>query len=295
METKEKVDVYELVTNRIIKQLEFKVIPWQQPWTEAGLPQNLVTGRYYRGINVWLLSSLGYPTNYFLSFKQIKDLGGSVKKGEKSYPVIFWKWLNQTDEETGEETKNTLLRYYNVFNIDQCEGIPEDRIPTPEVNQNDPLEVCEEIVAKMPQRPEFKQAKEAYYNPLLDIVYMPKLESFVDSESYYNTLFHELVHSTGHFKRLNRKGIIERVRFGSEPYANEELVAEIGACFLKSFAGIAKVTTENNVAYIQGWLEKLRNDKCFIIHASAQAQKAADFILNKEQPEKEEEVTEVED
>lgn len=287
-QTKEKVDVYALVTQLIIEQLKNGIIPWQKPWTGKGLPQNMVTKRPYRGINVWLLSSLNYPTNYYLSFKQVKEMGGSVKKGEKSHLVIFWKWLDHTDEETGETVKTPLLRYYTVFNVDQCTGI-EEWIPKIEERLNEPIELCESIVSKMPQLPkiQFKES-EAYYHPLEDYVNMPKQKTFVDSESYYTTLFHELIHSTGHFKRLNRKEVMQTARYGGDLYSVEELVAEIGACYLTSYAGIAKDQFKNNVAYIAGWLEVLRDDKRFIVYACAQAQKAADFILNTEFGEKEE-------
>ena len=153
-------DVYTIVTNRIIEHLEKGVIPWQQPWTEAGLPKNLITGKNYRGINVWLLALLNYAQNYFLTFKQVKDLGGSVKKGEKSQEVIFWKWLEKEekgkDEEKDKLKKVPMLRYYRVFNIEQCEGIPKEKIPPVIERNNNPIESCEKIITEMPKRPEIR-------------------------------------------------------------------------------------------------------------------------------------------
>jgi antirestriction protein ArdC len=274
-------DVYSIVTNRIIEHLEKGVVPWQKPWTDAGLPRNLITGKHYRGINVWLLNTLNYPQNCFLTFKQVSDLGGYVKKGEKSHEVVFWKWLEKENKETGEKEKVPLLRYYRVFNIDQCSDIPKDKRPPIIERTNNPIETCEKIVSEMPKRPEIRYNEHrAYYNKLEDYVNLPKMETFKNSESYYGTLFHELVHSTGHNERLSRKELLENRGMRSDKYAMEELTAEMGASYLKSYAGIPIEQLENNAAYIQGWLERLKNDKRFIVHASAQAQKATDYILN---------------
>lgn len=279
--TKTNIDVYQMVTDRIIERLESGVIPWKQPWTEAGLPQNLVTGKAYTGINLLLLASMGFPRNYFLTFKQIKDLKGSVKKGEKSIPVIFWKWTEKEDRQTKELKKVSLIRYYTVFNVDQCNDLPEERIPVIENDGKMDVAELEFIIEGMPKRPPIvHKENQAYYHPVKDFINMPKLNNFKDTESYWGTLFHELIHSTGHSTRLNRKEITERTTFGTEPYSMEELVAEIGACYLKSYCGIGSKDFENNVAYIQHWLNKLREDKRMIIFSSAKAQKAVDYILN---------------
>ncbi|MBI5538551.1 MAG: DUF1738 domain-containing protein [Bacteroidia bacterium] len=281
-------DVYEIVTNRIIEHLENGVIPWQKPWTDAGHPKNLITGKDYRGINVWLLSTLNYAQNYFLTFKQVKELGGTVKKGEKSQEVIFWKWLEKENEADGKTKKIPLLKYYNVFNIDQCDGIPIEKIPPKIERQNDPIETCEKIINEMPKRPDIRtKEQQAYYHKIEDYINMPKTESFVSSESYYGALFHELVHSTGHQERLDRRELTQSKGFKTNDYAVEELTAEMGASYLKSFAGIPIEQLENNAAYIQGWLERLKKDKKFIVYASAQAQKATDYILNVRNEERE--------
>jgi antirestriction protein ArdC len=274
-------DVYALITNLIIQKLEEGIVPWKQPWTKAGLPQNLMTRRPYTGINVWLLASMGFSQNYFLSFKQVQELGGSVMKGSKSIPVVFWKQEEKEDPETKEIKKTAILRYYSVFNIAQCEGLPEVRIPAPEANKDhSPIKSCDAIVLGMPDCPKIShRGSEAFYDSVLDFINMPVKKSFKDALSYYETLFHELVHSTGHSKRLGRKEITEPNSFASEPYSKEELVAEIGACYLKSYAGIDTVT-DNNVAYIDYWLKQLRDNKRLIIFASAKAQRAADYILN---------------
>ena len=281
-------DVYTIVTNRIIEHLEKGVVPWHQPWTDAGLPKNMITGKNYKGINVWLLASLKYPQNYYLTFKQVKDLGGTVKKGEKAQEVIFWKFLEKENTETKEIKKIPLLRYYNVFNIDQCTGIPKEKLPPVIERKNDPIEACEKIITEMPKRPDIRHNEHrAYYNKAQDFVNMPKVETFLNSEGYYGTLFHELLHSTGHNERLNRIELTNSKGFRTQEYAVEELTAEMGASYLKSYAGIPIEQLKNNAAYIQGWLERLRNDKRFIVHASAQAQKATDYILNVQCAEKE--------
>ena len=289
----EHKDVYSIVTDRIIEHLEKGVIPWRKPWTEAGLPKNLISGKQYRGINVWLLASLNYEQNYFLTFKQAKELGGSVRKGEESHEVIFWKQLERENAVTKKTEIIPLLRYYNVFNIAQCEGIPKEKLPPVVERNNDPIKSCEEIIEKMPNRPEIRHNEHrAYYNILRDYVNMPEAKTFVNSESYYGALFHELVHSSGHINRLSRKELTDMKGFGSESYSIEELTAEMGACYLKSYAGIPIENLENSAAYIHGWLTKLKKDKKFIVYASAQAQKATDFILNIRNVEKELSVTE---
>jgi antirestriction protein ArdC len=274
-------DVYSIVTNRIIEHLEKGVVPWHKSWTDSGMPKNLVTKKPYKGINVWLLSSTDYEQNYFLTFRQVQDLGGSVKKGEKSHLVVFWKWFEKENEETKEKERVPMLRYYKVFNISQCDNIPLEKIPKEIERNNNPIEICEKIINEMPMKPKIQhKTQEAYYNRLDDYINMPRLETFDNSESYYGAFFHEMLHSTGHKERLNRKELLESRGMRSEDYAKEELTAEIGASYLKSYAGIPIEQLENNAAYIQNWLERLKNDKRFIVHASAQAQKATDYILN---------------
>ena len=274
-------DIYQLVTNQIIEKLENKIVPWQQPWTDSGLPKNLITNKPYKGVNVWLLNSLNYPQNYFLTYNQVKELGGSVKKGEKSQMVVFWKWIEKEDEKTKEITKVPFLKYYSVFNVDQCTGIPKEKLPVKEERNNNPIEACEKVVNEMPKKPVVKHNEQrAYYHPGEDFINMPKLDSFVSSGRYYGTLFHELVHSTGHNERLSRRELLEQKGPKTRDYAIEELTAEMGASYLKSYTGIPHQNFEDNIAYMQYWLEKLQKDKTFIVHASGQAQRAVDYILS---------------
>lgn len=283
-----KKDVYALVTERIIKQLENGTVPWKMQWQSKTVPTNLVTKKPYRGINHLLLASLNYEQNYFLSMRQVNLLGGKVKIGEKAHMVVFWKVLEfpkTVNSENNEKTnKIPFLRYYNVFNIAQCENLPEKVLPeiiTPGIN--DPIKICEEIVFNMPKRPEIKHEEafsvEAFYHIIRDYVNMPKIERFTSSHAYYSTLFHELVHSTGHESRLYRPGLTSITTFESDAYSFEELIAEIGACYLNTHSGIENQQFDNNVAYINGWLKRLRQDSKLIVKAGMEAQKAVDFIL----------------
>ncbi len=282
--TEVKMDVYALVTNRIIELLEAGTIPWRKPWTEKGLPQNLISKRYYRGINLMLLNSLDFSNNLFLTWKQLKTISASVKKGEKGTLVVFTKMVEQEVIKDGKPTieKRSVLRYYKVFNIDQCTDIPSAFLLT-EGKHNEPMQEYARIVSEMKDPPKIvhKEAK-AFYDPGKDIINMPKLKSFESSEAYYDTLYHELIHSTGHAKRLNRKGIVENYDFGTEIYSEEELIAEIGACYLKSYTGIPIADLHNNASYIAEWLKVLKNNQRFIVIASARSQQAVEYILSKD-------------
>jgi antirestriction protein ArdC len=287
--------VYDLITDRILEKLQHGTVPWQKPWNSAaGLPRNLFNQKPYRGINVWVLGAAGYTSLYWLTFKQAKEIGGHVRKGEQGSPVVFWKWLEKDDARQNREEIRTdsrripLARLYSVFNIQQCELParlqPLLAIPTaPGADTYQQLAACEQILANMPNRPSIEHGEaRAYYKPMQDLVNMPTRGLFPKVERYYSVLFHELTHSTGHWQRLNRPTLTDLCPFGSTNYSKEELVAEMGAAFLCGVAGIANETIDTSTAYIQGWLTKLKNDTRLIILAAAQAQKAADYILGKE-------------
>jgi antirestriction protein ArdC len=282
------MDVYQIVTDKIVGMLEAGVVPWRKPWSSAGLPRNLVTKKPYRGINHFLLSASKYTSPFCLTFKQANELGGSVRRSEQSTVVIFWK-IGQKEgspQELGDEEthRRFLLRYYRVFNIEQCD-LPQglmDKLPKVETHEHDPIDEAESIVANMPQRPALETAgAKAFYNLLTDRVTMPARELFITAEEYYATLLHELIHSTGHSTRLARETIIEAAPFGSATYSKEELCAEMGSAFLCAEAGISAAVLENQAAYVAGWLSKLREDRKLLVYAAAQAQKAADFILGR--------------
>lgn len=279
-----KLDVYELVNSRIIELLEAGTIPWQKPWADTGVPMNLISKRAYRGINLWLLLSLNYERNLFLTWDQLKKIGGSVNQGQHGHIVVFWKNVKKVPEELDDQNNPKLipmLRYYKVFNVEQCRDIPKELLPELFQEEVDPIQECEAIIQNMPNRPVIKHKEQkAYYHIEQDYINMPKKKSFKNSEAYYSTLFHELVHSTGSEKRLGRKTLTDMAEFGNEQYSIEELIAEVGAAYLCSFTGILNKEIHNTVAYIDGWLSKLKNDKRFIVQASGQAQRAVDCIMN---------------
>jgi len=267
--------VYEIVTDRIIKQLEGGIIPWRKPWAAyagEGGPVSWDTQRPYSGVNTLLLDPGEYAT-----FNKIKESGGHVKKGEKAQIAVFWKMMEVEDENNPDRKKSIpFLRYYSVFEVNtQAEGIESKRAKQEE-RKNNPIVEAERIIAGMPCRPRITNGKEALYRPGTDVVEIPAMDSFISSEAYYGTLFHELAHSTGHESRLNRP---IKNRFGTDPYAREELVAEIGAAFLAAVAGLENpFIIENTGAYIQGWIARFKDDSRLVVTAAGQAQKAADYI-----------------
>jgi antirestriction protein ArdC len=275
--------VYEIVTDRIIKQLEAGVVPWHKPWRErgrSGLPRNILTGREYRGINVWILLNTGFSSAYWLTFKQARQLGGHVRKSEIGLPVVYWKFASR-EVQDGDETiekSYALCRYYTVFNIEQCDGlaVPAES-PLSEV---DAIEECEAIVNAWVGKPVLRHGGDrASYSKIEDCVRMPMIGDFESAEEYHSTLFHELIHSTGHPSRLNRQTLMEAEYFGDQNYSREELVAEMGAAFLCGFAGIENKTINNSSAYLHSWLEILKGDSRLVFIAAGQAQKAVDTLL----------------
>jgi len=281
------MDVYQAVTDRIISIIERGVLPWRKNWSAgSGMPKNLVSKKEYRGVNIFLLSAMPFSSPYWLTYKQATDLGGYVKRGEKSTPVIFWKMLDGHNQESEEEARSSvripLLRQYHLFSVEQCEGIevPPDREET--VNPFTPIERAEQIIAGYKDRPEIHYGgNRAFYRVSDDRVQMPHEYTFDRSESFYHICFHELSHSSGSAHRLARKEVIERNEFGSEEYSAEEICADLSASMLCGVAGISNETIEQSASYIDGWLSVLRKDKKAIIVAAARAQAAADYILGR--------------
>lgn len=282
------MNVYEIVTDRIMELLEQGEIPWRKPWKSSGGARNLISKRPYRGINQFLLNISPYNSPYWLTFKQAQEKGGYVRKGEKATLVVFWKWIDSKDASKSESAdlesvtgKVPLLRYYRVFNLDQVDGIkpPSEKQV---INPFTPIQQAEKLLEHMPFKPDIRYGGDrAYYSPQLDYIQLPPREAFHSSEEFYSTAFHELTHATGHPDRLTRKGITEAAYFGSHEYSREELVAEFGASMLCAKAGIEQQTITNSAAYIQGWLRVLKGDKRLAIIAAGQAQRAVDYILNK--------------
>ena len=276
--------VYEMVTDRIMEQLENNIIPWQKPW--AGIRSgafNRISKKPYSLLNQMLLKFDGE----YASYKQWQDIGGHVRKGAKSEIVVFWK-IQPVEEEHEDGTKEVkqipFLRYYNVFHISQVDGV--EPLPKEELNNDiEPIEKAENILYDYWTREditvEHKAGDKAYYSPNLDLICLPLFEQFTSANEYYSTAYHESIHSTMKESRCNRaedcKGKL--VAFGSE-YGKEELVAEIGSANLMNIAGIeTSGTVRNSTAYIQSWLSVLRNDTKFIVSASSKAEKAVKYIL----------------
>ena len=286
-------DMYEVVTNRIIEKLEQGELTWRKTWSSYGLARNYVSGKAYRGINMLLMNLFSpHAIPYYLTFKQAQDLGGNVKKGAKAQQVFYFNVIfkDADDRTVTREVAETLgddvkvmkfLKYYNIFNVEDIEGV-EFQIDDLQLLPNEKITRCDHVLNSYLSPPQYvqKDRSGAYYSSKEDTINVPPIEQFESAEAYYATLFHEAIHSTGHPSRLNREGVAQFDRFGSERYSLEELIAELGASFLCGLTGIDREpVVENTAAYIQGWLKKLKDDKQFIFKAAAEAQKAVDYIV----------------
>lgn len=269
---------YDVVTDRVIDVLEKGTVPWRQPWrADVNHPRNL-EGRPYRGVNVWLLLAQRYGSPYWLTFNQVKQRGGYVRRGEQATPVVFWKQLQVEDKDREEIHTIPLLRYYSVFNVEQTNGIIAPAVPA--LPRVDPIEQADAVVAAMPNPPQIRsQGDRAAYLPAWDTVSMPGLDRFESAHGYYSTLFHELGHSTGHASRLAREGIVKLAQFGSMDYGREELIAEMTAAYLCGQTGILPATIDNTAAYLDSWIRTIREDRKAVVVAAGAAQRAADYIL----------------
>jgi antirestriction protein ArdC len=284
---------YDVVTDRVLALLERGTVPWRRPWTTVvDTPRNL-QGRPYRGINIWTLGGQGYGSPHWLTWKQIHEHDGRVLKGERSTPVVFWKQLEVADD-AGETRRVPIARLYNVWNLEQCQGIeaPDDaeaqhRTPV------EPLVAAERIVNGMPDPPTIKVAGlRAFYRPGEDLAQVPFASRFASEEEWYATLFHELGHATGHEKRLHRPDVmrreelgpidLSREELGPIDLSREELVAEFTSSYLCAEAGIAPATIENSAAYIENWAQVLKDDRRALVVAAGAAQRAADYVLDRQ-------------
>jgi antirestriction protein ArdC len=284
-----KADIHQTITERFIEHLKRGTVPWQKPWLSV---QNLISQKPYRGINSLLLGSTDYQSPYWATFKQVVDLGGRVKKGEKSTPIIYYKILEKRDEvgdlvirEDGIPTRIPFIRWSNVFNLEQTQGIQASTITaTQSISQ--PLKNAAAIVENAKLCSIYHTGFATLYSPRDDIIRIPAPAAFRSQEDYYHSLYHEMIHASGHLSRLNREGVALAAKFGSEPYCREELIAELGAAFLSNEAGIlGQVQFENSSAYLNSWIQKLESDLRLIVSAASQAQRASDFIQGIEQKE----------
>lgn len=281
------MNVYEIITEKILSEIDSGTIPWHKPWKSAlgEEPCNAITMRPYRGMNRFLCSLSPHDRPYFLTYNQAKQANGQVRKGEKGLPIIYWQKTEKQDPNTGRKKDSFLLRYYTVFNIEQCDGleslVPPSLPASPSTLSLD--ERAEAIVSGYQHAPTIQRSSDsahAFYAPDRDTVVVPQLSQYATATEYYSTLYHELAHSTGHPSRLNRPTLTGFHFFGDQNYSKEELVAEFGAAFLCGEAGIENAAAlKNSAAYLDGWSKKLRADSTLLIQAAAQAQKAADHIL----------------
>lgn len=295
---------YKVITDKILELIKADGLIWRKPWNQAmgggpgALAHNHVTRHVYRGTNYYLnfLLLKEYSSPKFFTFKQVTALGGTVRKGEKAWPVVYFKWLYKNiatnkivDEKEALNDRGGLkagydkvpaLLYYNVFNYEQCDGLKIKITPVKEKTLKEKIESAEKILDEMPKRPKIKSGDAAWYRPSDDLVQLVPLDQFKVEQQYYSVAFHELIHSTA---RKNRVGRPLEGRFGSKAYAFEELIAELGASYLCGESGVLYHTLKNSAAYIQGWSKKLKEemeaDPKFFLRAAGQAQKASDFML----------------
>lgn len=276
------INVYEMVTERIIEQLEKGIIVWNKPWTGTHDGAfNRISKKPYSLLNQMLLQNRGE----YASFKQWQSLGGKVKKDEKAEIVVFWKMqIVEETKEDGTKVERTipLLRYYNVFHISQVDGV--EPLEAEAFTEHEPIAEAEKIIEAYKTRERLQiietVSNEAFYSPIRDYIKVPCKEQYQNIEEFYSTLFHEVVHSTGHKSRLDRLETGANASFGSETYSKEELVAEIGSATILNILGIETPKTfKNSSAYIQSWLKVLRSDNRFIISASSKAEKAVNYII----------------
>ena len=288
---KHKADIHQEITDAVVESLEairdqygkdHEGFAWDKPWidTSNGMPRN-VDNKPYRGINILLLliqaSKMGYGQNIWGTFKAWKAKGGKIIKGSKSTKITFYKEIKSEDKETGEEKKIYFLRTYSVFNIAQVEGVTikeDNQTLTNTVERN---KLIDSFVSQT--NAILKDGgNRAYYSPTNDFIGMPKLEQFKTTDGYYSTLLHELTHWTGAMKRCNRD---IKNKFGSQAYAFEELVAELGSMFLCNkfnILGRDEEQMRNHITYLDSWIKRLKDDKKAIFQASTLAQKAFDFL-----------------
>ena len=279
------MNVYEIVTGRIIKQLQEGSVPWRKPWADVRAGAfNRVSRKPYSLLNQMLLSREGE----YATFRQWSTLGGHIRKGAKAEVVVFWKMLAPKDPADDEDSSKArpILRYYNVFHISDVEGV--EPLPVEELHDTDPLEKADALFLDYVGREHIKSeiglSNRAFYSPGRDLIHLPAIGQYEHATDYYSVVFHEATHSTGHCKRLSR--FVENTPmapFGSEDYSKEELVAELGSAAILNTLGLETADTfRNSAAYIQNWISVLENDNRFIVSASSKADKAVRYIFGKE-------------
>jgi antirestriction protein ArdC len=277
------LDIAQQITDSIIAELEKGAAPWVKPWRTlkqapgAGMPYNPASGTQYRGVNHFWLGMQPWALPWFVTYKQAQALGGTVRAGQKGTPVVYWNvHRKETQGDNGETVTSAyaFVKSYWVFNVEQCEGLELPPMPETPAADFDAVPGVMALVDRLDLKGGLTHAgDQAYFRPSTDAIVMPPMAAFTDAAHYHATLLHECVHATGHDSRLKR---ITPARFGSEEYAFEELVAELGAAMLCAHTGINGDL--RHAAYIESWLKALRNDKKFILSAAGKAQAAMDWL-----------------
>jgi antirestriction protein ArdC len=280
-----RADVYEYVSSRMIERLEQGEIPWVNTRAKPLLcARSFTTGKQYKGINAFLLTMANGASPFWATFNTVKQAGGTVKKGSRSSIAVFWKLMEskEVDSESGEKKHYPVLRYYNVFSLDSCEGLTDPLLD--EVNIADPIAAAEAIIAGYTDKPtiDFGQSGRAFYSTAEDRIVMPQRSHFTSASAFYRTCFHEMVHSSGAKEKLNRWSELETHNFGREEYGFEELVAELGAAMLLAHAGLYEDMEEKSASYLSNWKHALQADSKLIVKAAGAAQKAVDLILGRQ-------------
>ncbi|AOM40995.1 ArdC family protein [Xenorhabdus hominickii] len=300
-----KNDIYQSVTDRIVSALEKGTVPWKKPWRSAVkqyggmLPKNALTGNHYNGVNILLLwmaaEEMGVNVNRWLTYHQAQQLGGQVRKGEKCTLAVIFKPFEVQARDKEEHLlfdnqgnplmeQRVMLKANPLFNVIQCDGLPEhllqegERIPEDTLSSKISHEVHTMLEATGVKLTSVAQDK-AFYSPARDRIVMPLSGQFFTESDYWSTLLHEMVHSTGHVNRLNREGItLKNRKFGDPIYSFEELVAEMGSAFL--CAQLEVFGEVNHESYIDSWLSILKADKKALFRACKQAREASEFLLS---------------
>lgn len=270
--------IYDIITNQILEKMEAGVLPWRKSWS-AGVPKSAITGTAYKGFNILRLGMEGYTNPNWASFKQIKSLGGSVVKKQHATMIIYWKLLNFENKKSGEEKTIPMVRYHNMFNIEQTTLCDDERFRVVK-KDNNPIEACENIINGYEEIPKIVNvdSSSAFYNFKPEYINVPDKSLFDSIEEYYSTLFHECTHSTGSENKLNRKLVSSKKINSSPDYWKEEMIAELGAAMLGGESGINHFTLDNSASYIDSFYKLLKNDSKVFVQAASAAQKAVDCI-----------------
>jgi len=280
-------DKYEIVTARIIENMRKGIIPWQKPWSSIGRPMNFVSKRNYSGFNSFALMTTNYTSPYWLTYNQAENLGGNIKRGEKGTPIVYWNFFKSKDTEDESKTNSVpFMKFFTVFNTEQTDGItytnPADAVLSNLIPNHD---LADEVIAAYRSREGVGLINEdnerAYYRVKADLINMPNRQQFKSQGNWYATYFHELGHSTGISKRLDRGLGTDTRHFGDDRYSKEELVAEFtSSILLAEFNLFDDNQFDNSTAYIQSWIKKLEDQPNLLVSASNAAFRAADLILN---------------